>query len=77
MAREFQKSFDDIAREAELDELRAQVDALKNANPMNEVKKALDPNDELAAIDHDLQKAVKDPAEETDRTEPKDEEKAS
>lgn len=58
MAREFQKSFDDIAREADLDDLRAQVDALNKTNPLEEVKKALDPTDELRGIDQDLKEAV-------------------
>lgn len=58
MAREFQKSFDDLARETELDELRAQVEALRKADPMQAAKKALDPEDELSALDHDLAKAA-------------------
>jgi sec-independent protein translocase protein TatB len=62
MAREFQKSFDDIAREAELDELRAQVDALKQANPVEHVKHALDPGDELVDLDKELKKFAKEEA---------------
>jgi len=38
-AREFQRSFDELGREAELDELRKEINALKNANPINEVKR--------------------------------------
>lgn len=54
MAREFQKSFDDIAREAELDELRQQVDALRKTNPVTEAQKILDPNSEIAGVASDL-----------------------
>ena len=39
MARDFQRSFDELGREAELDELRKEVEALKQANPLNEVKR--------------------------------------
>ena len=60
MAREFQKSFDDMAREAELDELRAQVEALKRTDAKNMARKMLDPDDELSALDHDLAKAAED-----------------
>jgi sec-independent protein translocase protein TatB len=41
IARDFQKSFDDLGREAELSELRKEVQALKNVNPMNEVREEL------------------------------------
>ena len=39
MARDFQRSFDELGREAELDELRKEIDALKKANPVNDVKR--------------------------------------
>ena len=39
LARDFQRSFDELGREAELAELRKEVDALKRANPINEVKR--------------------------------------
>lgn len=39
VARDFQRSFDELGREAELDELRKEIDALKKANPINEVKR--------------------------------------
>ena len=64
MAREFQKSFDDIAREAELDELRQQVESLRETNPIGEVKKALDPTGSLEAIEKEAKGATKDPANE-------------
>ncbi len=39
LARDFQRSFDELGREAELAELRKEVDALKRANPIDEVKR--------------------------------------
>jgi len=50
MANEFRKSFDEMARQAELDELRKEIDELKKNNPvsgisqaMNEVQVAAEP----------------------------------
>jgi sec-independent protein translocase protein TatB len=37
MANEFRKSFDEMARQAELDELRKEIDDLKKNNPLTEV----------------------------------------
>lgn len=42
MARDFQRSFEDIAREAELDELRKEVNALRTDNPLTEIKRDLE-----------------------------------
>ncbi|KAA5804978.1 twin-arginine translocase subunit TatB [Alkalicaulis satelles] len=41
MARDFQRSFDDLGRQAELDELRQEINALKKANPVDEVRAEL------------------------------------
>lgn len=38
LARDFQNSFDELGREAELAELRKEIDDLKKANPVNEVR---------------------------------------
>lgn len=51
MAMEFRHSFDDLVRETELDDLRAQVDELKKANPLADIKEALDPSQELSDLD--------------------------
>ncbi len=40
-AREFQRSFDEIARESELDELRKQISDMKTNNPISAVKDAI------------------------------------
>lgn len=42
MAKEFQASFDEIGRQTELDELRKEIEALKHANPIEEIKGELD-----------------------------------
>ncbi|MCR9127958.1 MAG: Sec-independent protein translocase protein TatB [Alphaproteobacteria bacterium] len=39
LARDFQRSFDELGREAELAELRKEIDDLKKANPLNEVRR--------------------------------------
>jgi len=38
MAADFRASFDDMARQAELDELRREVEALKTMQPLNDLK---------------------------------------
>ncbi len=40
-AREFQRSFDEMARESELDELRKQIAEVKANNPVTQVKEAI------------------------------------
>lgn len=53
MANEFKKSFDDMARQSELDELRAEVEKLRATDPIadlgNEVERTLNPVDTEAA----------------------------
>jgi len=39
MAKDFQRSFDEMGREAELGDLRKEIEDLKSANPMNEIRK--------------------------------------
>lgn len=46
MADQFRSSFDEMARQSELDELRKEIDALRNAKPLAETEKAL--NDALS-----------------------------
>lgn len=52
MAREFQNAFDDIARQAELDELRKEIEDLKRNNALTEAK------DSLKAVEADINAAV-------------------
>ena len=39
LAREFQRSFDELGREAELEELKREVEQLKKANPVSEIQR--------------------------------------
>ena len=41
MANEFRKSFDEMARQAELDELRKEIEDLKKNNPITEVANSM------------------------------------
>ena len=52
MAREFTVAFDQMAREAEMEELRKELDDLKRNNPVADVKRAVD--ETLAPIDKEL-----------------------
>lgn len=53
MANEFKKSFDDMARQSELDELRAEVEKLRSADPVadlsRDIERTLNPVDTEAA----------------------------
>ena len=66
MANEFKKSFDDMARQSELDELRAEVEKLRGTDPItdlgNEVERTLNPVDfgnpvDAAAAKPEMQEA--------------------
>lgn len=52
MAREFQAAFDDMARQAELDELRKEIEDLKRTNALTEAQ------DSLRAVESDINSAV-------------------
>jgi len=52
MAREFQSAFDDIARQAELDELRKEIEDLKRDNALKQAE------EDLRAVEKDINDAV-------------------
>lgn len=52
MAREFQAAFDDIARQAELDELRKEIEDLKRNNALTEAQ------EDLRAMEQDVNARV-------------------
>lgn len=52
MAREFQGAFDDIAKQAELDDLRKEIEELKRNNAMTEAQ------DSLKAVEDDINSAI-------------------
>jgi sec-independent protein translocase protein TatB len=55
LAREFRRSFDDMGREIELDELRKEVQALKTGGPLGEIKKEFQSvGDEMKSLDRDV-----------------------
>ena len=66
MARDFQKSIDDVIRESELDEVKKQIDSAANLDfkeqiektidPDEEIRKATDLQEELASWDEDMAK---------------------
>lgn len=49
MAGDFQKQFNDALKEAELDDVKKSVDALRGLNPANEIKKQLNPFEKAAS----------------------------
>ena len=59
MARDFQRSFEDIGRESELDELRKEIAALRDANPVNEISKEVDAAAREADIDAEAMRQLK------------------
>jgi sec-independent protein translocase protein TatB len=42
MANEFRKSFDEMARQGELDELRAEIESLRRNNPLADIQRHFD-----------------------------------
>jgi sec-independent protein translocase protein TatB len=49
MAGDFQKQFNDALKEAELDDVKNSIDSLRGLNPLNEVRKQLNPFEQAAA----------------------------
>jgi len=50
MANEFRKSFDEMARQSELDELRAEIDNLRRERPLSEFENEMNKPVEPAAV---------------------------
>lgn len=67
MASEFRKSFDEMARQAELDELRKEIEELKKKNPVAEMQASLDAAqaDISRSVDTAVDGAGQTPAEST------------
>ncbi|MFP6744672.1 MAG: Sec-independent protein translocase protein TatB [Alphaproteobacteria bacterium] len=70
MARQFQRSIDDMVREAELDEVKKSVDSVSKFNPTQELDKSIDPTGSVkkaldpSALD-DTEAGAAKPAEST------------
>ena len=72
LAREFQGHFDDMAREADLDDARKAVNAARNFDVEKMAESAIDPDGEILKDARDLKSTV-----EADAPEPKAEDKAA
>jgi len=74
MANEFRAAFDDIARQAELDDLRKEIEDLKNDNAVSQAV------DDLKAVEKDINETVmreeRAMADELNKPEPKPEPKS-
>lgn len=55
LAREFQSSFEELGRQAEIEELRKEVEALRRGEPAKDIQKELDETDEavMRSLDED------------------------
>lgn len=54
MARDFQRSFDEMGRESEMADLRKEIEALKAGNPADQIKRELDDvRRDLADLEHE------------------------
>jgi sec-independent protein translocase protein TatB len=54
MARDFQRSFDDMGRESEMSDLRREIEALKSGNPISKAKREIDDvKRDLASLEHE------------------------
>ncbi len=60
VAREFQRNFDDMVRESELDEVKKSVDQASSFNPVKDIGNSIDPTGEMKA---DLESLTKDEGE--------------
>jgi len=65
MANEFRKSFDEMARQSELEELRKEIDELKKSNPITDIKESVSGvADELnRPVETEMEGAAQAPAE--------------
>ena len=57
MAREFQRNFDDMVRESELDEVKKTVESASSFDPVKDIGNSIDPTGEIKA---DIESLTKD-----------------
>ncbi len=62
MADQFRQSFDEMARQSELDELRQEIEALRNARPIPELDRMLDVPSANAILNPDARPVAAAPA---------------
>ena len=58
LAGEFTAAFDQMAREAEMEELRKEIDELKKNNPVADVKRAVD--EAVAPVEKEIREEMRD-----------------
>ncbi|HEY1631284.1 MAG TPA: Sec-independent protein translocase protein TatB [Rhizomicrobium sp.] len=67
MANDFRRSFDEMAKQTELDELRAEIDALRRERPLADVEDTLHrnilPPDDLPPAEAGVKAAAETPAD--------------
>lgn len=68
MASEFYRSIDQMAREADIEELRTAANEVKNFSPQKAAKKFIDPDDELGSIMDPMNSPVKSPSSEAEES---------
>ena len=68
MAREFQRNFDDMVRESELDEVKKSVDVASAFNPVKDIGNSIDPTGEMKADIESLTKDEDEPAQEDSKS---------
>lgn len=68
MARDFQSSIDDIAREAELDDIKKQLAAAEDFDIEQEVQKTIDPTGEMTNTIQDMAEPIDDVKSLTEET---------
>jgi len=61
LARDFQNSIDDLAREAELDDIRKELDAARDFDFEREFEETVDPTGEIQNSIHDLEETMATP----------------
>lgn len=67
MAGEYQSQFNEALKEAELDDLKSEVESLRSLNPVAAIKKEVG---SLNDIGGDLKKSIETPVETPDKSEP-------
>ena len=60
VAREFQRNFDDMVRESELDEVKTSIEKASSFNPVKDIGNSIDPTGEMKA---EIESLTKDESE--------------
>jgi len=63
MAREFQSSLEELAREAELDEIKQELQKAQDGDLQRDIEDAIDPTGDFGNSIRDIEKSLDEPAE--------------